>query len=249
MTRLLACPVRPNSARSITAQPYPSGTEAEAPAAFCDGSARPCRVTDRRRRAWGGVIGPAAFVTAWAANGAATKGYSPIDDAISRLAAVGTTTRPFMTAGFVGFGLSVPIYATALRRHLPGPAWLAALSTGIATLGVAAFPLDVSSRIDTVHGALATIGYATLAATPLLAARPLAESGYREAAALSLTAGLIAGLSLATTALGPAHGLFQRLGLTIGDLWLAASAVAILRGARLRTSTSPRPSAQASPGT
>src|SRR6202011_5852755 len=49
----------------------------------------------------GGGIGPAAFVTAWATTGAATKGYSPIDDAISRLAAVGTTTRPFMTAGFV----------------------------------------------------------------------------------------------------------------------------------------------------
>ena len=65
------------------------------------------------------MIGPAAFVTAWAANGAATKGYSPIDDAISRLAAVGTTTRPFMTAGFVCFGLAVPIYASALRRYLP----------------------------------------------------------------------------------------------------------------------------------
>jgi hypothetical protein len=84
-------------------------------------------VTDRRRRAWGGVIGPAAFVTAWAANGAA------------------------------------------------------------------------------------------------------------EAAALSLAAGVIAGLSLAATALGPTHGLFQRLGLTIGDIWLAASAVAILRRPALST--------------
>ena len=103
------------------------------------------------------------------------------------------------------------------------------MSTGIATLGVAAFPLDVSSTIDTVHGALATIGYATLAATPLLAARPLAESGHREAAALSLAAGVIAGLSLAATVLGPAHGLFQRIGLTTGDIWLAASAVAMFR--------------------
>ena len=186
-------------------------------------------MTERRARAWGGVIGPAAFVTAWAACGAAKKGYSPIDDAISRLAAVGTTTRPFMTAGFVGFGLSVPIYASALRRHLNGPAWLGAVSTGIATLAVAAFPLDVSSTIDTVHGVMATIGYATLAATPLLAVRPLAAGAHRGAATISLAAGVVAGLSLAATAFGPGHGLFQRLGLTTGDVWLAASALAMLR--------------------
>jgi hypothetical protein len=181
------------------------------------------------RRALGGLIGPAAFVTAWAACGAAKQGYSPIDDAISRLAAVGTPTRPFMTAGFVCFGVSAPIYASALRRHLAGPAWLTAVSTGIATLGVAAFPLGVSATIDTVHGVMATIGYATLAATPLLAVRPLIAAGHREAATISLAAGVLAGLSLAATVLGPAHGLFQRLGLTTGDLWLAASAVAMLR--------------------
>ena len=130
-----------------------------------------------------------------------------------------------MTAGLVCFGIAVPIYASALRRNLRGPAWVAAVSTGIATLGVAALPLDVSSTIDCVHGVMATIGYVTLAAVPLLAARPLAERGHREAAALSLAAGAIAGLSLAATVAGPAHGLFQRIGLTTGDIWLAASAL------------------------
>jgi hypothetical membrane protein len=198
-----------------------------------------------KRRALGGIIGPAAFVTAWAACGAAKRGYSPVDDAISRLAAVGTATRPFMTAGFVCFGVSVPIYATALRRHLPGSAWLTAVSTGIATLGVAAFPLDVSATIDTVHGVMATIGYATLAATPLLAVRPLTSAGHREAATISLAAGVVAGLSLAATVLGPAHGLFQRMGLTTGDLWLAASAVALLRTPVIASSCRP---ASARPG-
>jgi len=227
MTRLLACPVRPNSARSITAQPYPYGPESEASTAVGEASARPWGVMEWR--AWGGVIGPASFVTAWAACGAAKSGYSPIDDAISRLAAIGASTRPFMTAGFVAFGVSVPLYGSALRRHLNGPAWLTAVSTGIATLGAAAFPLGVSNTIDGVHGTMATIGYATLAATPLLAVRPLCSSGRRQAAGLSLGAGVLAGLSLAATVLGPAHGLFQRLGLTIGDVWLAAGAVAMLR--------------------
>ena len=50
-----------------------------------------------------------------------------------------------------------------------------AAMTGVATLAVAAAPLDHSDAIDTLHGACATFGYVTLAATPLLAARPLEQ--------------------------------------------------------------------------
>jgi len=34
---------------------------------------------------------------------------------------------------------------------------------------------------------------------------------------------------LLATVAGPAHGLFQRLGLTIGDAWIVATAVALTR--------------------
>jgi hypothetical protein len=183
-----------------------------------------------RRAAWGGVLGPAAFVSAWAIGGAIRHGYSPVEDAISRLAAVGTTTRPLMTAGFVGFGIGVPVYATALRASLPGWAWTTALATGLSTLGVAAFPLGVSSSLDLVHGAWATFGYVTLAATPLLAARPLADAGHRRAAVASVLTGVASALCLAGTVVGPAHGLLQRTGLGFGDAWLAAGAVWILSG-------------------
>ena len=78
-----------------------------------------------------------------------------------------------MTAGFVVFGVGLPLYAWALRRVVPRPVWVAAAATGVATLAVAAAPLEHSATTDRWHGVFAGIGYATLAATPLLAARPL----------------------------------------------------------------------------
>lgn len=175
---------------------------------------------------WAGVVGPTGFVAAWAIGGATTKGYSPVDDAISRLAATGADTRGLMTAGFVCFGVGVPVYGLTLRRELPGRAWLAAVASGSATLGVAAFPLDVSSTIDRVHGGFAVAGYITLAMVPLLASRTLWRQGHRRATAASLIVAMTSGACLAATAVGPAHGLFQRLGLTIVDGWLVASAIA-----------------------
>jgi hypothetical protein len=176
------------------------------------------------------VIGPTAFVGAWIVGGLIKKNYSPVEDAISRLAAVGSSTRPLMTFGFVGFGVAVPTYALALRRWIGGPSWLAAFGAGVATLGVAAVPLGMSSTGDLLHGGLATTGYITLTAAPLFAARELWRARRRTAARLSLAAGTAAGLCLAATLLGSHHGLWQRTGLSIGDTWLMASAVAMLIG-------------------
>ena len=182
-----------------------------------------------RRLAAFGVAGPSAFVAAWAVGGLAATDYSAVDDAISRLAAVGAPTQTLMTAGFVTFGVAVPLYGLALRDAVPGPAWMSAVATGLATLGVAATPLDTSSRLDLLHGAFASTGYATLAAVPLLSAGPLRRAGAGRAATASLVAGVVSGVCLVATLAGPRHGLFQRLGLTAGDVWLACSAVWLLR--------------------
>jgi len=181
-----------------------------------------------RRAAIGGVVGPVGFVGAWVVGGAIKAGYSPVDDAISRLAAVGASTRPLMTAGFVCFGLSMPVYAVALRRWISAPASWAAVGTGAATLAVAAVPLGQSSTLDTVHGGLATAGYLTLVAIPILSCRALLDGGRRNVAVLSLVAGAVAGISLGATTLGRHHGFWQRLGLGVVDAWVFASAVAIL---------------------
>ena len=190
----------------------------------------PSTRTAGRWLAAGGIIGPAAFVGAWVAGAAATRPYSPVHDAISRLAAVGADTRPLMTAGFVGFGIAVPMYAAVLRRVVDGPAWVSAVATGVATLAVAALPLDRSPTVDTWHGIAAGVGYVTLAATPLLAARPLAAQGSRGLAASGIAAGVISAVGLALTTTSLPHGLLQRVGLTASDAWIAVSAAAILTG-------------------
>jgi hypothetical membrane protein len=185
-----------------------------------------------RTAALGGVIGPAGFIGAWAISAVATSApYSSIDDAISRLAAVGSDTRWLMTAGFVTFGVSLPAYAWALRSRVPGLAWIAAASTGLATLGVAATPLDRSDTVDRLHGVFAGIGYLTLAATGLLAAAPLNAMGHRRLARSGIAAGLASAIALALSVTDLPTGVFQRVGLTVSDAWIIATAVGIRRGA------------------
>ena len=177
-----------------------------------------------RVAALGGVVGPALFIGAWTVSAAVTGGeYSSVDDAISRLAAADADTRVLMTAGFIGFGLALPAYGWALRQVLGGAAWVTATAAGIATLAVAATPLDRSASLDTWHGLFAGIGYVTLAATPLLAAGPLLRRGHHVLGALGLVASIVSGVALALTATDLPTGLFQRLGLTAADAWIVGS--------------------------
>jgi hypothetical membrane protein len=187
--------------------------------------------TGLRVRALAGVVGPTAFVSAWATGGAISRrDYSPIDDAISRLAAIGADTRPLMTAGFIVFGCALPLFSTALRSAVPGKAWITAAATGIATLGVAATPLDRSAFVDGAHGFAATVGYITLAATPLLAVESLRRAGHRRLALSGAAAGAVSAVSLALSTTSLPTGFFQRLGLTASDCWIVVTAIAIATG-------------------
>jgi hypothetical membrane protein len=193
-----------------------------------------------RLRALGGVVGPVAFVGAWSLAGISAHHYSPIHDAISRLAETGAPTRAAMTTGFVVFGVAVPVYSRAVRAALGGPAWMTAFATGVATLGVAAVPLGAPTR-NTVHGWFAATGYATLAATPLLASRRFARVERHAWANASRVAGVASGACLLSTIAGPAHGLFQRLGLGVGDVWIVATAIEMIRTGTLTLSSSSIP--------
>jgi hypothetical protein len=182
-----------------------------------------------RWQAWAGIAGPAAFITAWSTLGATRAGYSPLQDPISRLAAVGAPTRPVMTAGFVAFAAGVGAYAPVLRGSGLTGAARAATATAAATLGIAALPLGGPGG-DQPHAVAAGLAYATLAATPLLAARPLARRGASGQASASVATGVtIASALVASVLLPRGTGLAQRVGLTVGDLWIVASAIRILR--------------------
>lgn len=169
------------------------------------------------------------FVTAWALGGALTNrgGYSPVHDTISQLAAVDANTRPLMTSGMVLFGLAVPAYALALRRTVPGGAWIAAAATGIATLGVAATPLDHSDLVDLLHQIAAGAGYVTLALVPVLARRSLHETGHHRLASFGTAMAVVSAIALPTSLVVEQTGFFQRLGLGAGDAFLIASVPAI----------------------
>ena len=182
--------------------------------------------------ALGGVVGPLAFIGAWAIGSAIAPDYSIVDDAISRLAAVGASTRPLMTGGFVAFGVGLPSYAVALRRRVGGPAWITAATAGLATLAVAALPLDHSPTIDTWHGISAGLGYVALASTPLLARRRLYALGRHRLATLGVACATISAAALVLSATALPTGLFQRIGLTAGDIWIVASALTIASAAQ-----------------
>lgn len=192
-----------------------------------------------RWRSWAGIAGPAAFITTWAALGATHGDYSPVHDPISRLAALGSPTRPAMTAGFAAFAVGVAAYAPVLGSRLPGGASRAAALTAAATIGVAALPLGGAGG-DTPHAVAAGTAYASLAATPLLAARTLARRGDRQMAATSTAVSIAVAAALASSAVLPHHaGLAQRLGLTIGHLWIITSAIAALRSPEREDSLRP----------
>ena len=167
---------------------------------------------------------------AWVAAGAATSGYSAVDSAISDLARVGAPHRALMTAGFLVFGAGVIAFGAALRVVCPGRAWMAAVATAACTIGVAATPLGGWSG-DAAHATFAGAGYVTLVALPVLAAGPLRRSGRAGASRCSVVAGIASGACLAASTLGPAHGLWQRLGLTAGDVWIVAAVGAIVASA------------------
>ena len=189
-------------------------------------------ITDRPWAALGLVVGPVAFVTAWALGGARTPGYSAIDDAISRIAAAGAPQRGLMTAGFVIYGASLLVGSQGLRRSPLSRCWVLAAINGAATLGVALTPLEHSATVDLLHGITATVGYVSISALPLVSAPVLARLGRRRAAQASVAIGIVSAACLVGTTLTEANGAFQRAGLTAGDVWLVATGVALFRSSR-----------------
>lgn len=175
-----------------------------------------------------GIAGPAAFVSAWVIGGTIKDGYSPVSDTISRLAERGASTRPLMTAGFVGFGVLMPLYGRELGRILGSRATGAAVAaSGVGTLLVAAFPVTAAGGTtgDSVHYLAAGLAYAANVVAPLVAARRLPWPVAR-CASYAVAAGVGAAL-VGSLRADEVTGLLQRTGLTLFDAWAVALAVGL----------------------
>jgi hypothetical protein len=189
-----------------------------------------------------GVLAPSAFVSAWVVGGLSFDGYDPLVDAISRLAAEDAPTQPLMTAGFVAFGLLIPVWARTLGARLDSTALRGVVTVaGLTTLAVAFFPLTAEGGTtqDALHAVTAGTGYVAMVATPLVAAPLLRRRGSGRAAAASLAVGLVSAAALVgTLAIGEdgqvGSGALQRLGLTVVDAWHVVAASAVLGGALRR---------------
>jgi hypothetical membrane protein len=179
-----------------------------------------------------GVVGPLVFVADWAVLGAVRAQYSPVNDAISRLAETAAPTRTAMTAGFIVYGAGLVAYAGSRRSDLPRATRVLLAGTGLTTFGVAAFSLNATGK-GTTHAVFAGIGYATLAAAPLAAAQGWAgDPAHRSWVRASTVTGVVSAAFLIASTFAPAHGLLQRIGLTAGDAWVVATAVRALGAGR-----------------
>jgi hypothetical protein len=169
----------------------------------------------RRAAMVGGVAGPAAFIVTWAVLGERAAGYSPVEDPISRLAAVDASTRWGMTAGILALAAGLGAVGLGLRDDGRHRAALAAAVTAAATVGIAATPLD-GPLGGAPHAAAAGLAYASLATLPVLA----------DGGRLALGASVVTGACLATSiAVDGRTGFWQRLGLTAGHLWVIGHAL------------------------
>ena len=137
-----------------------------------------------------------------------------------------------MAVGFLTYGAAVLAGSAAVRRSPLRRAWPLVAVNALATVAVAATPLEHSARVDLLHGVFATVGYASITLVPLLSAGPLRQLGHRRAAALSVAAGAVSGLCLAATTMSDAKGAFQRGGLGAGDVWLVAAGAAMWQASR-----------------
>lgn len=166
--------------------------------------------------------------------GARRDGYDPVSTTISRLAEQGADTRPLMSAGFVGFGVLLPVFARALGRAGGPRAVTATVAfSGLATLGVALTPLSLEggTTTDLLHAVAAGSGYVATAVSPALLARARLR-GPTAAASYAVTAVSAAAL-LCSVAVPEVAGLCQRLGLGVVDVWFATVAAALMSGRRL----------------
>ena len=185
-----------------------------------------------------GILAPASFIGGWAICGALRSGYDPVQQAISQLAREGTPGRLGMTAGFLGFGFLLPVFAQRLPELLGAGSTTTAAAlraavvvAGASTLAVAAFPLQhvEGGTGDLLHELSAGVGYLAMIAAPALGALALRRSGHRSAAAASAAVSALAAASLGLSLGTDATGLWQRSGLGVVDVWFGACALWALR--------------------
>ena len=178
------------------------------------------------------VAAPVAMIGGWTLAAALQDVFDPVRETISALAASDATAPGVMTAGLALTGVAHVVTAAGLRP-LPRVARAVHVLGGVATLAVAALPVDVSPH---PHGVAAGIGFGALALWPAVAWSPAGRGVRSRRVALSAAAVLSGLLVLFVVELqgvtpdgGAATGLTERLVAGAQALWPLVVVVALRR--------------------
>ena len=203
--------------------------------------------------ACGAIAGP-LFVTAFTVQAAARPDYNPLRHSISTLA-LGSAFGWIQVLNFVLAGLLTLAFAIGLRRVLRsrngsiwGPLLIGLYAVGLLGAGVfvtdpdAGYPPGTPAKIQdpSLHGVLhnlsAGLGLPALLAAAFVFARWFAARDERGWALYSTVSGAVFLISIVlasygfprTGGLGEVGGLFQRISVVCGWVWLTALAIYLL---------------------
>ncbi|MFJ4539762.1 DUF998 domain-containing protein [Streptomyces tibetensis] len=158
--------------------------------------------------------------------------YDPAAQTISVLAAPGNSGSWVMTAAFVALGFCHLLTAWGLRPAATAGR-MALAAGGVSALAVAVFPAP-SSGGSLSHGSVAAVGFAVLAAWPVLAARAgtAVPWALRPFPSLGATAVMAAGAAwfLIELHLHGVAGVAERAVTTLQSVWPFVVVVSCLRG-------------------
>ncbi|MBA3524274.1 MAG: DUF998 domain-containing protein [Geodermatophilaceae bacterium] len=182
------------------------------------------------------IGGPIVYTATWLLLGQSHHGYSQHDDSISVLAAFGAPTGWLMTAAFVVQAAAMAAAGLQLRRT-SGLAALLLVVNAVGTVVVAAAPISCGAQDATwclpsehptfyaVHVAAATLALSALATAPLAYAVPPRRAGWPIAA----VAGIVMVVLLGWFAVSDAAGWAEKIMITTGITWAAATAAGVRR--------------------
>lgn len=207
----------------------------------------------------GGIVGPVLFVIVYTLEGATRPGYDPWRQAVSALSLSGwgwMQILNFIICGalLIGFALGLGrMLVPGARGATWGPRLIGIAGLGLVCAGIfvtdpaqgyPAGTLEGPAATTTLHGTL----HFALGATGFFGLLPVAcfvmaryfsgRAAWRGWAAFSIATGIVmyasfVGFIVASIQHGPA-GLFERIAITIGMLWLALLAARLLSDARHR---------------
>ncbi len=167
------------------------------------------------------VLAPVLLVGGWTVAAAVQRtGFDQVSGTISALAARDADHRWIMTTALAGTGLCHLATAAGLRSAARAGRWVLALG-GLATVGVAAFPLPGGDGGSVPHTVAASLAFGALALWPALAARRGGHARVGRLATVVLL-GLVGWFAVELG--GPRSGLAERVAAAAQALYPAAAA-------------------------